>query len=133
MDGRPYSERSRKGSNRIKRVIKSFIAEIKQILPKPTTKPIYMFFEIFSTDPSNLPDIDRLTHPIMDAFEDIVYYNDKQIRELKPRIFDSTKLLVNLQVQTHPMGLHMIESIPSGSLYPLCKEVKDYFAIRVLY
>jgi Holliday junction resolvase RusA-like endonuclease len=132
MDGRPYSK-SQKGKERFRNKIRKYDNEIAKILPSPTKKPIHMYIEVFSTEPSNLPDIDRFTTPIIDVFKNLIYQDDNQIRELKPRVFNTTKLLEKLELRSHPMGLYTIEMIPSGSLYPLCKGVQDYFVIRILY
>jgi len=133
IDGRPHSERSKKGSERIKTIIRSYEFQIKKVLPVPLSRQIQMSIDVFSTDDLEIPDIDRFTHPILDAFEGLVYKNDKQIKELKPRIIDTSKVIVKLECRTEPMGLFEIENITTGSLFPLAKGFMNYFVIRVLY
>ena len=133
IEGRPHSERSTKGKEKIKTIIRSSGDQIRKVLPAPRSEHIQMSIDVFSTELSEIPDIDRFTHPILDAFEGIVYKNDKQLKELKPRIIDSSKAIVKLECRTEPMGLCEIEDITTGSLFPLSIGLRDYFVIRVLY
>jgi hypothetical protein len=91
-----------------------------------------MSIDVFSTKLFELPDLDRFTHPILDAFEGILYKNDKQLNELKPRVIDSSKIIVKLECP-EPMSLFEIKNITTGSLFPLSIGLRDYFVIRALY
>lgn len=133
VEGRPHSERSKKGSENIRNIIKSFGPQIRNILPVPISKPIQIGIDVFSLGSLEIPDIDRFTHPILDAFEGLIYEKDRQIKELKPRVFDSSKAIVQLECRLEPMGLYEIENIATGALYPLAKGVMNYYVIRVLY
>jgi len=133
IEGRPYSERSTTGKKKIKAIIGSYGDQIRKVLPEPRSEHIQMSIDVFSTELSKIPDIDRFTHPILDAFEGIVYKNDKQLKELKPRVIDSSRAIVKLECRTEPMGLFEIENITTGSLFPLSIGLRDYFVIRVLY
>jgi hypothetical protein len=97
IEGRPHSERSTKGKEKIKTIIRSSGDQIRKVLPAPRSEHIQMSIDVFSTELSKIPDIDRFTHPILDAFEGIVYNNDKQLKELKPRCIDSSKAIVKLE------------------------------------
>ena len=133
INGRPHSERSKKGNEKIKAIIRSSENRIKKILPSPYSGHFQMSIDVFSTKLFKLPDLDRFTHPILDAFEGILYKNDKQLNELKPRVIDSSKVIVKLECRSEPMGLFEIENITTGSLFPLSIGLRDYFVIRALY
>ena len=133
IDGRPHSERSKRGNENIKAIIRSSEKRIRKILPVPYSGHVQMSIDVFSTKLLELPDLDRFTHPILDAFEGILYKNDKQLKELKPRVIDSSKVIVKLECRSEPMGLFEIENITTGSLFPLSVGLRDYFVIRALY
>ena len=88
--------------------------------------------DIFSSDFSRLPDVDRTSITIMDAFEGTVYGNDKQVRHLQPRIFSSTSAYIKLECQSEPMEHYTVENIPAGSLYPLATGILDYYVVRII-
>ena len=132
VQGVPKSERSKKGKKRLKQDVRKRIDFIQKHFGSPAKGPVEMLIEVFSTDPNQLPDVDRMSITIMDAFEGTVYETDKQVRQLNPRVFSSTSACKKLQCQTEPMEHYEIENIPAGSLYPLSTGVLDYYVIRII-
>lgn len=137
MKGRPYSERNRPKKKETIKTIKSFSSQIKKILPNPITGkqqiPIEVFIDVFSRQKGNFPDTDRLVPPILDAFQGLVYENDRQVKKHQPRVINTSKVFERLECRTIPMGSFEIDNITTGALFPLAKGCTDYFVIRVLY
>jgi hypothetical protein len=103
VEGIPKSARSKKGKERLKKEVLKRKNVIKEHFGLPTTGPVEIMIDIFSSDCKRLPDVDRASTTIMDAFEGTVYENDKQVRRLQPRIFSSTSAYIKLECQTEPM------------------------------
>lgn len=131
IEGRPHSERSKKGSKKVREIVQGFDLRIKSEISKPLKGPLGINIEVFTTDKQNLPDPDRFSIPIMDAFKGIVYEDDKQIVSLHPRIIETQNLFVNLECRSVPMDLPEVDKMPVGSLLPLSKSINDYFVVRV--
>lgn len=130
MDGRPYSERSERSLIRQKNIYQSLLSKIASTVKKPIELPTYLFIDVFTTQKDKLADADRFVQPIMDFFKGILYEDDSQITGLYPRIFNMNTQFTILECRTEPMGLSFFENIPVGSLFPLAKNVRDYYVIR---
>ena len=131
VEGAPMSVRSRKGKERLKEDVHSLKPLFQDFFQRPATGPVEMMIDIFSSNRERLPDVDRLSISIMDAFEGLVYTSDKQVRYLQPRVFDSVKAYEPLECRTEPMEHYEISNIPAGSLYPLATGVLDYYVVRI--
>jgi hypothetical protein len=130
MNGRPYSERSERGLIRQKDIYQTLLSQITSIVKKPVNLPTYLFIDVFTTQREKLADADRFVKPIMDFFKGILYEDDSQVTGLYPRILSMKKQFTVLECRTEPMGLDYIENIPIGSLFPLAKNIRDYYVIR---
>jgi Holliday junction resolvase RusA-like endonuclease len=130
--GIPKSERSKGGKQRIKQEAKNLKLEIQKYFHAPDPDHVEMMIDIFSSHPKDLPDVDRLSISIMDAFEGVVYLNDKQVRRLQPRVIETETAYRRLECTSDPMALLKIENMPSGSLYPLANGELDYYVVRIL-
>ena len=93
FEGVPKSARSKIGKQRFKKEVHNLKSSIQRSFPTPDPDHVEMMIDIFSSNPEKLPDVDRLSISIMDAFEGIVYLNDKQIRLLQPRVFESEAVM----------------------------------------
>jgi Holliday junction resolvase RusA-like endonuclease len=133
IEGRPYSVRSQKGKNKVRRIVEGSIDKIKEIIPSPVAFPVVMRIYVFTTEDTILPDVDRFSTPIMDTFNGIVYRDDNQISELHPRVINIKPALEVLECKTHPMALLELDRLPVGVLYPLSKTVQEYFVVDVRY
>lgn len=132
VEGVPKSERSKRGKQRLKEEIQKLEPVIQRSFYRPVIGPVEMMIDIFSFNPEKLPDVDRLSISIMDAFESIVYASDKQVRHLQPRVFESGTAYERLECKTDPMPHYEINNIPAGSLYPLSTGVLDYYVVRII-
>lgn len=138
IKGRPYSERNRLRKKETIESIKSFSNQIREILPTPInnkqSNQIEVLIDVFSQQKGNFPDVDRLVPPILDAFQGLVYENDRQVKKCQPRVINTSKVFERLECRTAvPMGLFEIDNITTGALFPLANRCMDYFVIRVLY
>jgi hypothetical protein len=132
FDGVPKSMRSKGGKERLKQEAQDLRLEIQQYFPTPDRDHVELMIEVFSSCPQDLPDVDRLSISIMDAFEGVVYVSDKQVRRLQPRIFDTSNAYRRLECATEPMSLLEINDIPPGSIFPLACGVLDYYVVRIM-
>lgn len=132
VQGIPKSARSKKGKERLKQDVLGFKDTIRGNFGSPATGPVEIMIEVFSSDTIRLPDVDRMSITIMDAFEGTVYENDKQVRHLQPRVFSSATAYKKLECQTEPMDQYELKNVPAGSLYPLATGVLDYYVVRIL-
>ena len=130
MEGRPYSERSQRSLVKQKSIYENLLTKITTIVKKPLTVPTILYIDVFTTQEEELPDVDRFVQPIMDFFKGILYVDDSQIHDLHPRIFKMDNPFTILECRSEPMSLSSVENIPVGSLFPLVKNVKDYYVIR---
>jgi hypothetical protein len=133
FEGVPKSARSKGGKQRLKEEVNNLKSSIQRSFPTPDPDHVEMMIDIFSSNPEELPDVDRLSISIMDAFEGIVYLSDKQIRLLQPRVFESEAVYEQFEWRGEPIphGLE-IKNIPAGSLYPLATGVLDYYVVRII-
>ncbi|MCK4827465.1 RusA family crossover junction endodeoxyribonuclease, partial [bacterium] len=133
--GRPKSVRSRGGRLRLKKEVAAKKKEIARIYPQPFSRDVEMSVDIFleDVDSDDRPDVDRLSSLIMDAFEGVAYTNDKQIKDLRPRIIDVSQAFTKLECRTHPMDCFSIDDIPTGSVFPLAMGIKNYYVVRISY
>ncbi len=132
FEGIPKSVRSKGGKQRLKQEVNNLKSEIQRSFPTPDTGHVEMMIDIFSSNPKELPDVDRLSISVMDAFEGIVYEDDKQVRRLQPRIIETVSAYKRLECTTDPMAFLEVENLPVGSLYPLATGVLDYYVVRIL-
>jgi len=130
--GVPKSMRSKGGKERLKQEVQNRKLEIQRFFPAPVHDHVEMMIDIFSSCPQELPDVDRLSISVMDAFEGVVYVNDKQVRRLQPRVIDSSNAFRRLECATEPMSLLKIDDIPPGSVFPLACGVLNYYVVRIL-
>lgn len=135
VTGKPKSVRSRGGKLRLKKEIAAKKKDIARIYPQPFRRNVEMKVEIFleDVDSNDRPDVDRLSSLIMDAFEGVAYINDKQIKDLRPRIIDVSQAFAKLECRTDPMGCFSLDNIPTGSVFPLATGIKNYYVVRIIY
>lgn len=97
--GKPKSVRSKGGKLRFKKQIAAKKREITKIYPQPFSRDVEMKVDIFleDVDSDDRPDVDRLSSLIVDAFEGVAYINDKQIKDLRPRIIDVSQAFTKLE------------------------------------
>lgn len=132
--GRPKSVRSKGGKLRLKKEVEAKKKEITRIYPQLFDRDIEMKVDIFLEDvDSDRPDVDRLSSLITDAFEGVAYINDKQIKDLRPRIVDVSHAFTKLECRTNPMSCFSLNDIPTGSVFPLATGVKNYYVVRIIY
>ena len=130
MEGRPFSERSKNQLRRQNSLLQTIIPNITSVVKNPLTIQTSLYIDVFTTQRSSLPDVDRFVHPIMDIFRGILYKDDSQINTLHPRIFNIENPFTILECRSDPMSLSFFENIPVGSLLPLVIDVRDYYVIR---
>ena len=114
---------------------------VQSIIPEPLKGKVSVYFDVFSTEYEEyfgrygkiIPDIDRLVHHILDAIQGQIYDNDRQIDDLKVRIWDTSDIQHILEVKSHPDGLYEMNNVPLGLLYPVSMDIKDYYVMRVCY
>jgi len=132
FEGVPKSARSKGGKQRLKEEVNNLKSDIQRSFPTPDMDHVEMIIDIFSSNPEGLPDVDRLSISIMDAFEGIVYASDKQVRRLQPRVIESVAAYKRIECTLDcSVDLLEIENIPAGSLYPLATGVLDYYVVRI--
>ena len=66
VKGTPKSERSKKGKKRLKQDVLERRGIIKKHFGAPFTGPVEIMVEIFSSDPEQLPDVDRISITIFE-------------------------------------------------------------------
>lgn len=141
LKGKPLSERASGINKWKKRVKENLITKIAKNISFPVTKPVTIYLDVFSTkytkslvsDHQHLPDTDRFIHPITDMLEGVVIKNDRQVNNVRARIWDVTNAFDKLEVRSEPMGLYSLNNISIGCLYPLSMLEKNYYVIRVAY
>jgi Holliday junction resolvase RusA-like endonuclease len=135
VNGKPRSIRSEGGKRSFKDKVEQKAEEIRAVYPTPFRGHVEMRVDVFSSDPNSndRPDVDRLSGLITDAFQGIAYADDKQIRDLKPRIIDVSQAFTQLECRTHPMGCFELTNIPLGSVYPLALGETEYYVVRIIY
>ncbi len=129
--GTPRSERSVKGKRRTKDTVLELKSKICSEFTCSERARFEVFVEIFTENRTSQADIDRLMPPILDAFNGVVWSNDRQVDSIHPRFFDTHDLFVKLECRTEPMFLAEIASIPVGSLSPLLYSNDDYYVVRI--
>jgi Holliday junction resolvase RusA-like endonuclease len=135
VTGKPRSVRSKGGKLRLKKEIALKKKDIERIYPQLFDKNVEMQVDIFleDVDRNDRPDVDRLSSLIMDAFEGVAYINDKQIKDLRPRIIDVSQAFTKLECRTDPMDCFSLDNIPAGSVFPLAMGIKNYYVVRISY
>jgi len=133
--GKPKSVRSQGGKRRLKKEVEAKRKEIAKINPQPYSRDVEMKVDVFleDADSDDRPDVDRLSSLITDAFEGVAYLNDKQIKDLRPRIIDVSQAFTKLECRTHPMSCFSLDDIPTGSVFPLAMGIKNYYVVRIIY
>jgi Holliday junction resolvase RusA-like endonuclease len=134
-DGRPRSMRSTGGKRSFKEKVELMADEVRAIYPTPFRGNVEMKIDIFSSDPNSndRPDVDRLSGLITDAFQGVAYVDDKQIRDLRPRIIDVSQAFAQLECRSDPMGCFELTDIPLVSVYPLAVGKTEYYVVRISY
>ena len=134
-EGRPRSMRSKRGKRSLKEKVELKADEVRFIYPTPFRGNVEMKIDIFSSDPNSndRPDIDRLSGLITHAFQGVAYVDDKQIRDLRPRIVDVSQAFAQLECRSDPMDCFELSDIPLGSVYPLAVGKTEYYVIRISY
>jgi Holliday junction resolvase RusA-like endonuclease len=135
VDGKPRSMRSAGGKRSFKEKVEQKAKEIRLVYPIPFRENVEMRVDVFLSDPksNDRPDVDRLSGLITDAFEGIAYVKDKQIRDLRPRLIDTSQAFTRLECRSDPMGCFEITDIPLGSVYPLAVGETEYYVVRIIY
>ncbi len=128
--GTPRSVRSKGGKARLKSDVWSLQPTIAEHYGSPKGGPVELTIEVFSTQP-DLPDVDRISNSVMDAFVGLAYKDDKQIVHLRPRVFESLSAFARLGCGTEPIPHYELEDIPPGSLFPLAGGIRDYYVVRI--
>jgi Holliday junction resolvase RusA-like endonuclease len=133
--GNPRSVRSRGGRMALRRQVESRREEINRVYPQPFKRDVEMKIEVFMEDihRNERPDIDRLSTLIADAFQGIAYLDDKQIRDLRPRIIDVSEAFKKLECRTTLMNSFSLDDIPIGSVFPLAIGMKSYYVVRIIH
>lgn len=131
LEGAPRSVRSKGGKARLREEILKHRDTIGQALGRPMQGPVEMMIDVFSSEPVKLPDADRFSNSIMDAFQGLAYLDDKQVKHLRPRVFESSSAFERLECTSEPMPHFEIEDIPPGSLFPLATGMRDYYVVRI--
>jgi Holliday junction resolvase RusA-like endonuclease len=130
--GKPKSSRSKGGKRRFKEEIDLQIDHIRQFIPKPFGGDIEIKIDVFLEDKNDHADVDRFSTHILDAFKGIVYKDDKQVKDLRPRVIDVSNAYDVLECRTDPMSTFTIEDIAPGALYPLATGIKNYYVVRMI-
>ena len=131
VSGMPRSERNKRNKARLKLQVQDLQGDIHKRFGPPDTDQVEMMIDVFSSDATRRPDVDRLSIAIMDAFEGVAYVNDKQVRHLQPRVFSSNDAYQQLECTGEPMDHFVLKNIPAGSLYPLATGLLDYYVVRI--
>jgi hypothetical protein len=133
--GKPRSVRSKGGKISFTNKVEEKKEEVAKIYPAPFSGNVEMKIDVFleNVDADDRPDVDRLSTLITDAFEDIAYISDKQIKDLRPRIIDVSQAFNKLECRTEPMGCLELSDMPLGSVFPLAMGIKDYYVVRIIY
>ena len=131
LEGAPRSVRSKGGKARLREEVLRQRETIEDALGRPMQGPVEMMIDVFSSEPVSLPDADRFSNSVMDAFQGLAFVDDKQVRHLRPRIFESSSPFERLECTSEPMPHFEIEDIPPGSLFPLATGVRDYYVVRI--
>ncbi len=135
VQGMPRSIRSVGGKRSFREKVEGKKAEIRAVYPSPFSGNVDMRIDVFSSnaDADDRPDVDRLSGLITDAFQGIAYVDDKQIRDLRPRVIDVSQASTKLECRSDPMGCFELTDIPLGSLFPLAVGETEYYVVRIIY
>lgn len=131
VEGTPRSFRSKGGKARLREDVLSRREAIEASFGRALQGPVEMMVDVFSTSPANFPDVDRFSNSIMDAFQGLAYLDDKHVKHLRPRVFESSSAFERLECTSEPMPHFEIEDIPPGSLFPLATGMLDYYVVRI--
>jgi hypothetical protein len=129
--GVPRSVRSEGGRRRLRQWAEEIRPTVSNTYQSPCRGPVEMMIDIFTTSAAELPDVDRLSTALMDTFNGLVYVDDKQIRDLRPRVFESRSAYEQLECRTDPMEHYELSALPPASVYPLAMGVTDYYVVRL--
>ena len=135
VHGKPRSIRSPGGKRSFRKKVEQRKAKIRAVYPTPFSKNVEMKIDVFTSNANgdDRPDVDRLSGLIADAFQGIAYVDDKQIRDLRPRIIDVSQAFTRLECRTDPMDCFELTDIPLGSLFPLAIGETEYYVVRIIY
>ncbi len=133
--GSPRTVRSKGGKIDFRRQVESRREEIERVYPQPFKRNVEMKIDAFleNIHRNDRPDIDRLSTLITDAFQGLAYVDDKQIRDLRPRIIDVSEAFKKLECRTTPMDSFSLDDIPIGSTFPLAMGIRNYYVVRIIY
>lgn len=131
LEGAPRSVRSKGGKARLKADVEQQRDAIEARFGRPLQGPVEMAIDVFSSEPVELPDVDRFSNSIMDVFQGMAYEDDKQVRHLRPRVHEAGSAFEHLECTSEPMLHFSIDDIPPGALYPLSSGIRDYYVVRI--
>jgi len=131
--GMPKSTRSRGWKKRITEDVIATRTRVSKVLPQPWKHNVEMKIDVFFDGTGEYPDLDHLAEPITNAFEGLAYDNDKQIRDLRPRMIDVSKAYQVLECKTNPMSSFSVDHMPTGSMYPLSLGILNYYTVRLMF
>ena len=97
----------------------------------PLKGRVELMIDVFASESVGLPDVDRFSNSVMDAFQGVAYEDDRQVIDLRPRVFESREALMQLEVRSEPMSHFELEDVPPSSLFPLSQGIVDYYVVRV--
>jgi hypothetical protein len=129
--GKPKSSRSKGGKRRFREDVMVHLDKIQRIFPNPPRGKIEMKIDVFFESNENHADVDRFSTHILDAFNGIAYKDDKQVKDLRPRVLDVSRAYDVLECRTEPMGLFSVDNIPTAVLFPLATGVTSYYAVTI--
>jgi len=133
--GTPRSFRSKGAKRRALKEVEAKKQDIEKLYPHPWNKNVEMKIDVFLEDihSNDRPDVDRLSSLIMDSFKGVAYNDDRQIRDLRPRILDVSEAFKKLECTSDPMPHFSLNDIPTGSMFPLAIGIKNYYIVRIIY
>lgn len=129
--GTPRSFRSKGGRARLKADVEAQRRAVEAGFGSPLKGRVELMIDVFATESVGLPDVDRFSNSVMDAFQGVAYEDDRQVIDLRPRVFESREALKQLEVRSEPMPHFELEDVPPSSLFPLSQGIVDYYVVRV--
>jgi len=129
--GKPKSSRSKGGKRRFREDVMLHLNTIRRYIPKPYRGKIEMKIDVSMERNENHADVDRFSTHILDAFNGIAYEDDKQVKDLRPRVIDVSEAYDQLECRTEPMGLFGVDNIATAVLFPLATGVTSYYAVTI--
>ena len=129
--GKPKSSRSKGGRRRFREDLNDHLGIIRRFIPRPSRGNIEMKIDVFWAGTEKHADVDRFSTHILDAFNGIAYEDDKQVKDLRPRVIDVSDAYDVLECRTEPMGLFAVDNIATAVLFPLAIGVTSYYSVTI--